>query len=175
MYIEAGHELYGKVDQVPGLFHVATKFFHLYYIRLIPTGTFLVDERTQPPREWPIPWSSRSMLFGWLRVALMLSAVGLLVTAFVLLLMLGQGEPVGHKLVIAVVCSAVFGGVLYRSYRLTRAKPLRALELARVIGVPPEQLAHYFLDYEDLPDPNDVAQSGESSEIQANTYSSNAG
>jgi len=37
MVIVWGSRLYGKVDVVPGFFHVATRFGHVYYLPLIPT------------------------------------------------------------------------------------------------------------------------------------------
>src|SRR5205807_1455815 len=42
MIFVSGKRLCGKVDQVPGLFHVATRFLHIYWIPLCPTQTFLI-------------------------------------------------------------------------------------------------------------------------------------
>jgi hypothetical protein len=39
MIIVWGSRLYGKVDAVPGLFHVATRFGHIWYLPLIPMGS----------------------------------------------------------------------------------------------------------------------------------------
>ena len=39
MIIVWGTKLYGKVDEVPGMFHVATRFFHLWYIPLVPLSS----------------------------------------------------------------------------------------------------------------------------------------
>jgi len=156
MYFAAGLSLYGKVDQVPGLFHVATKFFHLNHLPLLPTGSFLVDQRSDPPKEYPIPWSGKSILFAWLRFGLMLGGAGLALASFFFLLRLAEGHRVGHKLAAAATASVLLWFFLYRSYGFTRATPLRALELAPAAGVSPEQLARYFLDYEDLPDVNNM-------------------
>jgi hypothetical protein len=37
-----GTRMMGKVDAVPGVGHVATKFFYLQYVPLIPVETYLV-------------------------------------------------------------------------------------------------------------------------------------
>ena len=36
----------GKVDEVPKLFHVETRFGHVYYLPLIPLGSVAVFEKT---------------------------------------------------------------------------------------------------------------------------------
>jgi hypothetical protein len=40
-----GSGMYGKCDEVPGICHVATQFGHLWYIPLIPTGTYAIIEK----------------------------------------------------------------------------------------------------------------------------------
>src|SRR5438874_13693924 len=76
MYIVWGSKLMGKVDVVPGLFHVATKFGHIYYIPLIPTASFVVlSQDGQGFRGVPIGLSIKSILLAWLRVALLIAAV----------------------------------------------------------------------------------------------------
>jgi hypothetical protein len=155
MHVHVGESLYGKVDQVPGLFHVATKFSHAYYLPIVPQGSYLVDERWTPPRERPIGWSNKSILIAWVRVALWLAATGFTAAAACLLVMLAERERVLQEMVGALVGSAVFWDLFYRSYRFTHATPLRALELARVAGIAPEELAPYFLNHPDLPNVND--------------------
>ena len=41
-----GSRLFGKVDVVPGLFHVQTKFGHFNYIPLIPMQSYVVLSHT---------------------------------------------------------------------------------------------------------------------------------
>jgi hypothetical protein len=73
-----GSRLYGKVDEVKGLGHVATKFGHFDYFPFVPMGTWLVT--SQDGNGWrgvPIPWSFKSMLMGWGRgVALFTLVLG---------------------------------------------------------------------------------------------------
>src|SRR5437762_2645960 len=45
MLLVWGSKLYGRVDDVPGMFYVATRFGHLWYLPLIPMGSFVVLER----------------------------------------------------------------------------------------------------------------------------------
>src|SRR5438067_10436975 len=76
MYIVWGSKLMGKVDVVPGLFHVATKFGHIYYIPLIPTASFVVMSQDGTGfRGVPIGLSFKSIMVAWLRVGLFLAAM----------------------------------------------------------------------------------------------------
>src|SRR3954468_4659567 len=86
MLIIWGSRLYGKVDEVPGMFHVATKFGHLWYIPLIPIGSHIVLE--QSGRSWrgmPVGLSGKSVLAAWLRgggiAGMIFSAIGIAATA----------------------------------------------------------------------------------------------
>jgi hypothetical protein len=71
-----GSRLYGKVDNVKGLFHVATKFGHFDYFPLFPMGSWVITEKTGSGwRGVPIPISIKSVLFGWLRAAALFALV----------------------------------------------------------------------------------------------------
>jgi hypothetical protein len=174
MFIHFGQSLFGKVDQVPGLFHVATKFFHLDFFPLIPTGSYLVVEQSHTPREIALPWKAKSILCAWLRLALMagaacLSFFGAGMLIFVML-ELADGRQVDRREMVPAVASAVSAivlwSLLYGSYVFTRAKPLRALELARLAGISPEELAHYFVDHPDLAALRELAVGADDSEIE---------
>jgi len=85
MIIIFGSRLYGKVDEVPGLFHVATRFGHAWYLPLIPMGSYLV--LGQQGDEWhgaSIGLSVKSWLIAWLRTALFIAAIVCLITAIML-------------------------------------------------------------------------------------------
>jgi hypothetical protein len=71
--IVVGTRLYGKVDEVPGLFHLATEFFCLNFVPLIPLRSFLVFSGTE--RGIPMRLSGKSMFFAYLRVALLVGVV----------------------------------------------------------------------------------------------------
>ena len=63
-----GLRMFGKTDAVPGLFYVHTRFFHIDFIPLCPTQTYLILElRGEANRAIEIPTSGRSILVAWLR------------------------------------------------------------------------------------------------------------
>jgi hypothetical protein len=82
MVYVVGSRLYGKVDEVKGLGHVATKFGHFDYFPLFPMGSWLVI--SQDGNGWQgvqIPFSFKSMLMGWGRgVALITLVVSIFTT-----------------------------------------------------------------------------------------------
>src|SRR5262245_57714915 len=72
--IIVGTRTFGKVDQVPGLFYVATRFGHFDFLPFIPMGSYVfLDDGSQ--RGVPIGTSGKSVLVAWLRAILLLSAV----------------------------------------------------------------------------------------------------
>lgn len=123
----------GKVDEVPGgMFHVVTQFGHLYYIPLIPTGSFVVLEKTADGgfRGAPIPLSFKSLLAGWLRAA---STIALVISCVVLpFLFTKDAAPFAWTLPFVVGCLS--GALLLLTYKLkffTQASYERAKELAQ--------------------------------------------
>src|SRR5215207_392847 len=77
----------GKVDEVPGLFHVVTQFGHLYYIPLIPTGSYIVLEKNNDGgfRGVSIPISFKSWLVAWLRAGCVLGTIALTIMTVVMM------------------------------------------------------------------------------------------
>ena len=138
MVIISGVRFAGKVDAVPKVGHVATRFFHLYYVPLIPVGTFLVtDERDDEFSGLPLPWSFKSILVGWLRTAGFVAfgpAVYLLITGSHRndLARVGAG-------VLIILLAAVVLWFCYRLKSITTASYERAMELASRLGLSPEQ------------------------------------
>jgi hypothetical protein len=142
MLILHGTRLYGKVDEVPGLFHVATLFFHVQFIPVLPRRSVLVlgdHFRTGRQRALAIPLSGKSVLMAWLRAVLVLGCV-----AFPLLVAeaLSGHEQVLVPLMFGLPLGCVV--TMWLSYRFSRAKPVRALQLATQAGIPPEVVAGYF-------------------------------
>lgn len=73
-----GQRLYGKCERVPGEFYVATKFFHLWYIPLIPLGSWVVIEGSDVEDGWsgtPLSMVGKSVFFAYLRAALVVGAI----------------------------------------------------------------------------------------------------
>jgi hypothetical protein len=73
MFFIFGHRLFGKVDQVPGVLHVATQFYHVNYLPLYPVKSYIIRE--EDGLGVPIPLNYRSMLMAWARFGLLGMAV----------------------------------------------------------------------------------------------------
>jgi hypothetical protein len=148
MLVLVGTQRYGKVDQVPGLLHVATDFFHLDYLPLIPTGSYILLDGTENGVR--IGLNGKSILFTYLRFALFVGgAVALIVAVIHLLSRRAEQIEWSHALGTVALSASLFY-LFWASYRFTRARPLRALELAKQVGIPPEVLAQYFVDCPEL-------------------------
>ena len=125
-----GSRLYGKVDAVPGMFHVATQFGHLWYIPLIPMGSHVIV--AQDGNGWhgaKIPFSFKSMLAAWVRGACVLVTLVALFSCFALA---DPRIPTGQKvLTIAVACAMIAITVLAWRFKWLRlASYERAIQLA---------------------------------------------
>jgi hypothetical protein len=153
MSIHVGTRLSGKVDQVPGLFYVATEFFHLQFIPLIPLRSHVIFDGTEKDETFSgvlITLSGKSVLFAWLRAFCWVAGVAagiFAVIEFCSALARNGSGPIALGL--ALITGVVFY-VLWASYRWARARPLRALELAKLADVAPEVVAEHFVDYPNL-------------------------
>lgn len=81
-----GQRLYGKCERVPGEFYVATKFFHLWYIPLIPLGSWVVIEGSDTEDGWsgtPLSVVAKSVIFAYLRALLVVGAIAGVIGAVV--------------------------------------------------------------------------------------------
>ena len=139
-----GTRLFGKVDAVPGRYHVATRCWTFCYLPLVPRGTYLVlSERatglTTHFQGVPIRFSGKSLLMAWWRTLVTVPFVILSITAVAL--PLAAGDPDHHVkpgtypyllAALAVVAAALFGP--YFVPGLGRATTRRAAELAALAG-----------------------------------------
>ena len=138
MVIITGVRFAGKVDAVPRIGHVATRFFHIYYVPLIPLGTFLVTREGDTDFAGvPLPLNGKSILVGWLRTFGWLGLIGSPIVAG--LGMAGSNFP---QTVTGGIGTAVFAALLWFLYCqrfITHASYERAADIARQMGLPPEQ------------------------------------
>jgi hypothetical protein len=74
-HIHIGTAAYGTCDVVPGIFHVATRFLHVYFIPLFPQQSRLYVRRGKGAFEIPIRRSWKSILLAWARTATLAAAV----------------------------------------------------------------------------------------------------
>jgi len=159
MIILHGTRLYGKVDQVPGLFYVATHFFYLQFIPLIPLTSYLVLAGTENDDGGfsgrKLGWHGKSILFTYIRLGLFLG--GCILAGIALFSLAEEINPrrgpdwstISGLAVSSIALFLLFWG----SYRFTHASPTRALQLAAEVGIPPETVAKYYahkLNPEDL-------------------------
>jgi uncharacterized membrane protein YdfJ with MMPL/SSD domain len=133
-----GTKFFGKIQNVPGLFYVATRFFHVFFVPLIPLGTYLVFENSakyEAGRDRistlvkPIPFSIATVLIAWLRTVLILIVVGSTIGA------------VFGKAVAAAILAIASVLSLHLSYVLTRANVERAIEFGKTVRFPAEIVA----------------------------------
>ena len=87
MVIIWGSQFYGKVDHVPGLFYVVTTFGHIWYLPLIPTGSYLIIDDGTGENGMQITMSMKSVLMGWGR------ALSFVVGVILILVGLGNQGP----------------------------------------------------------------------------------
>ena len=115
-----GKRYYGIVDRVPGLFYVATLFFHIYYVPIAPSQSYLIKAGGKGNRA--IPLQSKSVLAGYLRGWSSLACTLLTLTGVTLAGMCG---------VLAVTC-LIYGPSAADE---ARGDALRPLDFAFVGGI----------------------------------------
>jgi hypothetical protein len=135
MFFIFGSRLMGKVDQVPGYFHVATKFGHLNYLPLIPMQSYIViSHQGKSFRGVPIPLNWKSVAVAWARsVCGLMAVIGAIIAAYLLAVHARMDE-----LAPAAVATAlgVVGFALTKWHRsVTHANVDRACMLARMAGI----------------------------------------
>jgi len=138
-----GTRLFGKVDDVPGAFHVATRFFHVSFLPLIPTSSWIVLEDSKESgfmsSSWSgvqlpsLSWSSIGM--AWLRVLSIYGTIGLACVALV-------GKHDGGQIAIPALLALVCLGTLLYSYKINKMTAERIEAFSRLPGVPSELVAH---------------------------------
>lgn len=146
MIVIYGTRFVGDVDHVPGLFRVATRCHHVYYVPIIPTGTHLVlDITEQDVTKWwnsgnrtlvktiPLPWSWKSLGLAYLRAGLGIGVLASLVMAFV-----------AGMSMMWFAAAAASGFLLWFSRIWVKASRKRALELASIAGIPREMVLRYI-------------------------------
>jgi hypothetical protein len=148
MIVFYGTRMYGKVDQVPGLFYVGTQFFYLQFVPLIPVGSYLVFEGSEKDDRFhgvKIGLSGKSVLFAYGRLAAFVGAAATAVLAVIGLVRWGEGRAGWEEFVIPGVLAPLLGYIFYKTYGLAHASPERALRLAEQAGIPLEVVAQHFL------------------------------
>ena len=139
MFVIYGTRLMGKVDQVENLGYVSTQFFHLNFVPLVPTGSYLIlSENGDDFRGVSIPLSFKSILVAWLRVGTFFTFVGFTIGAIVSLASNKQELLTGLACgAIAVASVATFVGTYYLPF-FSKASYSRAMQIADIVGLSDE-------------------------------------
>jgi hypothetical protein len=140
MIIVWGEKLYGRVSQVDDQIHVATRFFYIQYIPLIPLQSFIVINHTEANGEFQglaIPMSIKSVFATYLRTSLLIGSLVFLFRAFMML----TGEEQASTDLLGLLNLTV-GGLLalsvWVSYQLMRANEQESKKLfqeLRSVGI----------------------------------------
>jgi hypothetical protein len=125
-----GSTFYGKTDEVPGLYYVTTRFGHLWYLPLIPLGSYLILAGSDDKQGVEIPFSGKSMLLGWGRAGTFLAGV---ISAIV---WLTSPKGVIPWIPAALSVASIAGfTVLTFGKMFRRASYERALQLGKHVGL----------------------------------------
>ena len=137
MVIITGQKPYGKCDVVPGLFYVATLFFHFDYIPLIPLGTKLIlSQKGKQYFAINLPFSFKSLALAWSRAGLLVASI---VFGALTLIVLDQHQWALHEDAVSNLVLTLFCGVLCAFLMIYPVRRMpsyeRACELARIAGL----------------------------------------
>ncbi|MBN9683210.1 MULTISPECIES: hypothetical protein [unclassified Corallococcus] len=135
-----GSRLYGKVDEIPGVGYVATKFGHINFVPLIPLeGWLVVAEEGNGWRGSAISMSGKSVLVAWARLLFIVVGIISLLTGFFTF----AGSHSADAVFSGLVGLSCIGGLIasYKWKWVTHASPERALEIAQEAGISVEGLA----------------------------------
>jgi hypothetical protein len=133
MVVIYGSRLMGKTDFVPGLFHVATRFGHIYYLPLIPMASYVVlGQSGENFRGVPITLSAKSILLAWARAGLFVVGVIVSIVAAVSFGDKNMGNPITQCLIAAAIW-ILFAMSWHKS--INRASFNRACAIGNKIGL----------------------------------------
>jgi hypothetical protein len=147
MVVVFGTRLYGKVDQVPGVFYVATRFFHVQFVPLLPVGSVLIIDGTESDGNYTgasIGLSGKSVLFAYLRLLLFLGGIITGIVGVVALFSALDNKASMVQAISFLVLGPVMLVMWWFSYRWAYASEARALRLAQLAGIPPEVIVEHF-------------------------------
>ena len=137
MAIVFGTRPYGKCDVVPELFYVATWFFHVDFLPLIPTGSRLVlGHSGNQYHVVNIPLSFKSILLAWARAAFCVATIG---TGFWALITMLDAQMTRETGVLLPVTVALFCGIVFAFLMIHPRRKMpsyqRACQLAKLAGL----------------------------------------
>jgi hypothetical protein len=148
--LHVGEHLYGVVDQVPGVLHVATRILHFNFLPIVPLGSVVsVDKRVAGEAiHVKTRFSLKSVAFAYLRLTLMCGAVGLGLIS-ILMWDMEQMQPNPPPWFQSLTLGTMGVGLVtifvwWWTHRLTHARYSRAIELADAVGMDREIIDENF-------------------------------
>lgn len=146
MVVIWGSGMYGKVDEVPGVCHVATRFGHLYYVPLIPLGSFaVISQNGDDIQGASLPLSFKSIITAWLRAALVIGGAILVIMGCTMAASDELASGVGM-----IVCGVAAWVLFYFTYRWSffrQAGYERAVQIGQRLGLNPEGMVMLEVAY----------------------------
>ena len=143
MLIVWGERLYGAVDRVPGVLHVATSFGHAYYFPAVPGKTYIVvepKENGEQRKYIPIERNAKSVMFAYLRALALVAGFFLTFLGGIRFMMLysaygtSTNQLIGASLIPLAGLACLIGVLI--SIKMAIADKDRAIQLARQAGIP---------------------------------------
>jgi hypothetical protein len=149
MFFHFGELHYGKVDVVPDLCHVATRFIHFNFVPIIPLGSEIVVTGASEDggvRRLKTAWSLKSILMAWVRAALYLALTGGVIGGVVLTAEYFEKRRGPSPTILFLVWGVALGSMLalWLTYKLTRAGYDRAVQLGAELGLDPTLVERYL-------------------------------
>jgi hypothetical protein len=143
MIVIFGRRLAGTVDRVGNLLYVRTQFLHVYWIPLVPLESYVILAGSESGNGFKgvrTRLALKSVLFGWLRTALVFGVIGSVVGAvFCAFDFARDQDPL--TLGGVIFCLALAAGCVlfyWLSVRLAHASYDRAMQIAEQLGIKPE-------------------------------------
>ena len=133
-YLIFGTRVFGTVDCLPNRFCVGTYFWHVYWLPIIPIGSwlFVFDDNFPDLRNVPIQLNFRSVLSGWLR------PLKWIASAILVILSVGAFAEQEFGLAISALVSAIvfWFGVRLLCELVETPNPQRLQYLAQLANYP---------------------------------------
>lgn len=147
MLVIFGSSNYGKTDHLQGLFYVKTRFYHLWWLPLLPVQSILyLDDGTETTgAEVGFRW--KSVATAWLRTIAGFAIIALtinLITGTVLADAAAPGRLMPKEILGSIGFIALMAGLYYGTILWSRPGYRRALKLADEIGFPAEVVQAQF-------------------------------
>ena len=139
MIVVYGTRLYGRIHTVPGLFYLATNFFHLFWVPVLPLGTHIVVEEAKDGwRGVPFGLKGKSVLAGYLRGPLIIG--GLISLLVHITMCFSTARPPAGELALRIVFLGIAPLLIGLATFVLWQRPSEAefLEICAKLGIDPD-------------------------------------